>query len=95
MANGQLPWLAHFSQQDAPGLSWRTVKRPFLFAPQPFSGDPKGFAKSQELDTTVSNSLRFLTLNPLSLFFRKGLNGAHKSLFTKRSFLDGIGKSLI
>jgi|GEM_PF-1158105 len=60
----------------------KIVKKPILFAPQPFSGDPKGFAKSQELDTSVSNSLRFLTLNPLSLFFRKGLNGAHKSLFT-------------
>jgi len=57
------------------------VKRPILFAPQPFSGDPKGFAKSQELGTSASNSLRFLMLNPLSLFFRKGLDGAHKSLF--------------
>jgi hypothetical protein len=23
MANGQLPWLTPFSQQDAPGFSWR------------------------------------------------------------------------
>jgi hypothetical protein len=28
MANGQLPWLIHFNQQDAPGLPWRTVKSP-------------------------------------------------------------------
>jgi hypothetical protein len=24
MANGQFPWLTHFSQQDAPGFAWRT-----------------------------------------------------------------------
>jgi hypothetical protein len=24
MANGQLPWLTLFSQQDAPGLAWRS-----------------------------------------------------------------------
>jgi len=68
------------------------VKRPILFAPQPFSGDSKGFAKSQELGTSTSNSLRFLTLNPLPLFFRKGLNGAHKSLFTILSIFDKIVK---
>jgi hypothetical protein len=51
------------------------AERRILFVPQPVSGDPKGFAKSQELGTSASNSLRFLTLNPLSLFFRKGLTG--------------------
>jgi hypothetical protein len=24
MANGPLPWLTHFSQQDAPGFAWRS-----------------------------------------------------------------------
>jgi hypothetical protein len=24
MANGQLPWLTLFSQQDAPGFAWRS-----------------------------------------------------------------------
>jgi len=55
------------------------VKRPIFLAPQVFSEDPKGFAKSQELGTSASNSLRFLTLNPFPLFFRKDLNGAHKT----------------
>jgi len=55
------------------------VKRPIFLAPQVFSEDSKGFAKSQELGTSSSNSLRFLTLNPLPLFFRKDLNGAQKT----------------
>jgi len=55
------------------------VKRPIFLAPQVFSEDPKGFAKSQELGASASNSLRFLTLNPFSLFSRKDLNGAHKT----------------
>jgi len=55
------------------------VKRLIFLAPQVFSEDPKGFAKSQELGTSASNSLRFLTLNPLPLFFRKDLNGAQKT----------------
>jgi hypothetical protein len=56
------------------------VQGQIFLAPQVFSEDPKGFAKSQELGTSASNSLRFLTLNPLPLFFRKDLNVAHKTL---------------
>jgi len=49
------------------------VKRLIFLAPQVFSEDPKGFAKSQELGTTASNSLRFFTLNPLASLFPKRL----------------------
>jgi hypothetical protein len=76
------------------------VKRSILFALQSFSGDAKGFAKSQALAPAfggISNNLRFLTLNPLHLIFRKVLDGARKNLFSTLHFQKnrktvGIGR---
>ncbi len=47
------------------------VKRLIFLAPQVFSEDPKGFAKSQDLGTSASNSLRFLTLTLCLSFSEK------------------------
>jgi len=69
------------------------VKRPIFLAPQVFSEDSKGFAKSQELGTSSSNSLRFLTLNPLPLPQR--LEWRSEILFTKPSKLNNDIISLL
>jgi len=61
------------------------VKRPILFAPQPFSGDSKGLAKSQERAPAfggTSNSLRFLTLDPFVSLFPKRLEWRSQKPFT-------------